>query len=70
MTESDIHIQERITEIEETRRDDEQNHQLYLRHRQFVKYYLYSKNENSFIKFVLSFVSLFSIFKHNTQFKI
>ena len=70
MTKLNIHIQKRIAEAEKTRKNNEQNHQFYLRHRQCIKYYLHSKNENLFMKSVSSFASLFNIFKHNTQFKI
>ena len=70
MTESDVHIQERTAKARKTRKDDEQNHQLHLRHRQCVKYYLHSKNENLFMKSVSSSTNSSSIFKRNTQFKI
>ena len=70
MTELHVYIQERIAESEKTRKDDEQNHKLHLRHRQCVKYHLHSKNEDSFMRFVLNFVSSFNIFRCNTQSKI
>ena len=70
MAKSDVHIQERTAEAEKTKRDDEQNHQLYLRHRQCVKYHLHSKNKNLFMKFVSNFASSFNTFKLNTQSRI
>ena len=70
MTKSNVHIQEKTAEAEKTKKDDEQNHQFHLRHRQCVKYYLYLKNENSFMKFASSFASSFNILKRNTQSKI
>ena len=70
MIRSDVHIQKRITKAEKIKRKSEQNHQFYLQHRQCVKYHLHSKNNNLFIKSILSFVSSFDIFKRNTQFKI
>ena len=70
MIESDVHIQEKTAKAEKTKKSNEQNYQFYLRHRQCVKYYLHSENENLFIKFVSNFVNSFSIFRRSTQFKI